>query len=182
MSLILITGTSTSGKSTIAKELSKRGYEAYDTEYNGISAWYNNKTGKRVAGFNEMPERTEAWLNQHEWNISIDWVKKMSQKAKDKPIFLCGGSHNNKEVQDLCDIILWLATNEATIRRRVHNPRDHDYGTKPHELALTLKWNKINEAEHRDQGSVIIDATQPIDIVVDEIIDKVAQLSRYETN
>lgn len=36
MSLVLITGISTSGKSSIAKELSRRGYEAYDTEHNGI--------------------------------------------------------------------------------------------------------------------------------------------------
>jgi nucleoside-triphosphatase THEP1 len=43
MSLILITGVSTSGKSTIAQELVKRGYESYDTEHNGISAWYNRE-------------------------------------------------------------------------------------------------------------------------------------------
>ena len=55
MSLTLITGTSTSGKSAVAKELVKRGYEAYDTEHNGISAWYNKKTNKRAAEFGEIP-------------------------------------------------------------------------------------------------------------------------------
>jgi adenylate kinase family enzyme len=69
MSLILITGSSTSGKSTIAKELVKRGYEAYDTEHNGVSGWHNKATGKWVAGFGEMPERTSTWFSQHEWVI-----------------------------------------------------------------------------------------------------------------
>lgn len=76
MPLILITGTSTSGKSAVAKELVKRGYEAYDMEHNGISAWYNKKTGKRAAEFGEMPVRSEAWLSKHEWRTSMDWLIK----------------------------------------------------------------------------------------------------------
>lgn len=70
--LILITGISTSGKSTIAKELVKRGYEAYDTEHNGISAWYNKETNERAAEFGQVPERTKEWMDQHEWRMSMD--------------------------------------------------------------------------------------------------------------
>src|SRR4051794_25666285 len=103
VSLILVAGTSTSGKSTVAKELTKRGYEAYDTEHNGISAWYNKKSGKRVAGFNEMPERTDAWLNQHHWLISSEWLNEIADKAKHKLIFLCGSGDNESKVRKLCD-------------------------------------------------------------------------------
>jgi shikimate kinase len=174
MSLILITGISTSGKSTIAKELTKRGYEAYDTEHNGISAWYNKQTGARAAGFNEMPERTEEWLSQHEWLISTDWVAEMSEKAKNKPIFLCGGSANEPEIRAKCQTVIWLETNKETIRKRVSNPRDHDYGTKPHELALAIEANKRKEAEYSSYGAIMVDATQPIGKVVDEILTKVS--------
>lgn len=173
MPLILITGISTAGKSTIAEELSKRGYEAYDTEHNGISAWYNKQTSKRVAGFNEMPERTESWLRQHEWLISLDWVKEKAVEAKDKPIFLCGGSANEPEVRALCDTVIWLKTDDETIRKRVNITRDHDYGTKPHELALAITGNKTKEAEYKEAGASLINAIQPLDKVVDDIIELV---------
>jgi len=55
VSLIFITGISTAGKSTIAKELSGLGYEAHDTEHNGTSVWFSRVTGGRAAEFNECP-------------------------------------------------------------------------------------------------------------------------------
>lgn len=71
MSLILITGISTSGKSSIATELIGRGYEAYDTEHNGISAWFNKETGERAAEFGHVADRTKEWMDRHEWRMSI---------------------------------------------------------------------------------------------------------------
>jgi shikimate kinase len=172
MPLIFITGTSTAGKSTIAKELSKRGYEAYDTEHIPSSGWHNKKTGKWAAGFGEMPERTDEWLGQHEWRISLDWVRETAEKAGYKPVFLCGGSANEPEIRQLCSKVVWLKTDEQTIKSRVNNPRDHDYGTRPHELAATIENNKQREAEYREAGAIIVDATQPIDKVVNEILTK----------
>ncbi len=174
MPLILITGTSTAGKSAIAKELTKQGYEAYDTEHDGISAWYNRETGERAAEFGEMPERTEEWLNLHEWLISIDWVDEIAEKAADKPIFLCGGSSNEAEVRAKCQKVIWLKTDEKTIRKRVLNPRDHDYGTKPHELAAAIEDNRKKEAEYQELGAIIVDATRSIEDVVSTIL-KVAE-------
>jgi adenylate kinase family enzyme len=100
MPLIFITGISTSGKSTIAAELSHRGYEAYDTEHNSMSAWLNKATGQRTAEFNEMPERTAAWLKQHEWRIDTERVEELAQKAHRNGaiIVICGGGVNEPEV------------------------------------------------------------------------------------
>lgn len=68
-----------------------KGHEAYDTEHNGISAWFNKKTGERTAEFGEVPERTKEWFDQHEWLISKDWVTEIAAEAKNKTVFLCGG-------------------------------------------------------------------------------------------
>ena len=173
MPLIFITGVSTAGKSTTAKELVNRGYEAYDAERHGMSAWYDKKTGKQAAGFNAIPQRTKEWYEQHEWRLSIDRVKELAKKAMDKPIFLCGTFSNNKEIIALCSIVVWLKTNEKTIRERVTKPRDHDWGNVPYELALTLANNKTSEAEYRKAGAIIIDATKPTDVVVDNILKAV---------
>lgn len=173
MSLIFITGISTSGKSTIAKDLSNQGYEAYDTEHNGRGAWYNKQTGERVAEFSEIPERTKEWLNKHEWLVSKDWVENIAEKAVNKTIFLCGGGANESEIVAMCQKVIWLKTDEETIRRRVRNPRDHDYGTKPHELTIIIRENKSKEAEYRELGSIMIDARQPIENVINQILEEI---------
>lgn len=172
MSLIFITGTSTAGKSTIAKELSKLGYEVYDTEHDGMSAWFNRRTGKRAAEFNEIPERTKEWLDQHEWLIDVKQVAQLAQKAQTSgiKIFLCGGSSNEAEIRTMCDQTIWLKTDEETIRKRVLNPRDHDYGTRPHELAKAINDNKHKEAEYRDYGATFVDGTRPIHEVIEAIL------------
>jgi shikimate kinase len=171
MPLILITGTSTSGKSSVAQELKAWGYEAYDTEHDGISAWHNKKTGEKIAEFGEIPERTPEWLSEHEWLMSLDWVNKISEKAKDMTIFLCGGAANEAEVRKVCQTVIWLKTDEATIRKRVNVARDHDYGTKPHELDQAIKESNYGNIAYPAMGATIIDATQPLDRVVDDILE-----------
>lgn len=170
MSLILVTGISTSGKSTMAVELTKRGYEAYDTEHNGIGAWFNKETGERVAEFGKVPSRTPEWMNQHHWLISADWVKQKSAEAKDKTVLLCGGSSDISQIIPMLDKIVWLKTDEETIRARVNNPRDHTYGTRPHELEKILKENLEQEQQYKDLGAVTVDARKPLNEVVDEVI------------
>ncbi|MFO0971157.1 MAG: hypothetical protein U0520_02285 [Candidatus Saccharimonadales bacterium] len=171
MPLILITGISTSGKSTMAVELTKRGYEAYDTEHNGIGAWFNKETGGRAAEFGKVPSRTAGWMNQHHWLISEDWVKQRATEAKDRAVFLCGGSSDVSNIVPLLDTIIWLKTDEATIRKRVNNPRDHTYGTKPHELEKILKENLEQEQQYKDLGAAMVDARKPLDEVVIEVME-----------
>lgn len=173
MPLVLITGISTSGKSSVAKELVKRGYEAHDTEHNGISAWFNKETGEKAAEFGQVADRTKEWMDQHEWRMSMDWVKQKLKESTDRQIFLCGGGANEPEVRELCDKVIWLKTDEATIRSRVNNPRDHTYGTQPHELERILEGNERKEAEYQGYGAIIVDARRPFEKVVDEILAKV---------
>lgn len=175
--LVLVTGISTSGKSTIAKELSKRGYEAHDLEHNGISAWHNKLTGVRAAEFGQVPEQSETWLNQHEWIIDINWVKQKAEESLSKTIFLCGGGSNESEISELCAKVIWLATDETTIRKRVVRPRDHTYGTQLHELELIITGNKEKEAEYRDLGAIIINARQSINDVADSILAECLELT-----
>lgn len=170
MTLVLINGISTAGKSSIARELIDRGYEAYDIERNGISAWYNIESGERAAEFGKVPERTKEWMDQHEFRMSIDWLNDTAEKAKTNLIFLCGAAANDKEVYKRCDIVFWLKTDEHTIRNRLSIPREHTFGTKPHELERILKGNIRKQKEYENAGAVIIDARRDLGAVIDEII------------
>lgn len=173
MSLIFVTGISTSGKSTMAVELSRRGFEAYDTEHNGVSAWFNKETGERVAEFGKVPSRTPEWMNLHHWLISEDWVKCKAAESKDKNVFLCGGTSDVTNILPMLDKIIWLKTDEETIISRVNNPRDHTYGTKAHELEKILNGNVKQEQQFRKLGATIVDARQALEQVVNEVIKSI---------
>lgn len=154
----------------MAKELSHRGYEAYDLEHNGISAWFHKENGTRDAEFGQVQDRSKEWDDVHEWIVSIDWVREIAKKAADKPIFLCGGGANEKDIIALCDKVIWLRTDEKTIRERVNIPRDHTYGTVPHELAAAIEGNKIKEAEYQENGAIMIDARQSKPDIVEQVL------------
>lgn len=168
--MIFITGISTSGKSTMVKELLKRGYEAHDLEHNGISAWFHKEKGTRDAEFGQVPDRSKEWAGVHEWRVSIDWVNDTAKKAADKPIFLCGGGANEKDIIAHCDKVIWLKTDEQTIRSRVNIPRDHTYGTVPHELAEAIEGNMRKEKEYKQIGAIMIDVRRPLNEVVEDVL------------
>lgn len=171
MALILINGISTSGKSSMAVELKKRGLISYDLEHLASSGWYNKQTNQKVAGFGQMPERSSAWLSQHEWRVSEEEIKQLAEQDKNQTVFICGGAANEDNIAALCDKIIWLKTDEATIRQRVTIPRDHDYGTKPHELDQIIKNNVVKEKQQREKGSIIIDARKPLNDVVESVLE-----------
>ena len=74
------------------------------------------------------------------------------------------------KILPLCDKVIWLKTDEKTIRERVNNPRDHTYGTRPYELEKAIKGNVIHEEEYKGLGVIMIDARQPLERVVNEVI------------
>lgn len=174
MPLILITGAPTSGKSTIAQALISRGYEAYDTEHNDSSAWFDKKTGAKVAAFNEPHDRSEAWYQNHEWLTSLDWVKDLAKQASHSPIFICGESANETDIRAFCQHVIWLKIDEQTIRKRVKHLRDHDYGSKPNELAYTINVSNHGNNTYPSTGAIVIDATQPLEHVINEILEVIA--------
>ena len=90
MSLIYITGNSGAGKSSIRKELQRRGYEAHDTDDDGITAWVHKATNKLAERPENESDRTKEWYDQHEWKMSRQKVEEFAASAKDKLIFLCG--------------------------------------------------------------------------------------------
>lgn len=154
----------------MVKELTRHGYEAHDLEHNGISAWFHKEKGTRDAEFAQVPDRSKEWADAHEWRVSMDWVNETAKKAIDKPIFLCGGGANEKDIIALCHKVVWLKTDEETIRKRVTIPRDHTYGTLPHELAEAIEANVRKEKEYEQIGAIMIDARRLLDEVVKDVL------------
>jgi guanylate kinase len=105
MSLIYITGPSGSGKSTVRNELVGRGYEAHDTDEDGISAWYNIQTHERVERPDEA-NRSSDWYEKHNYLMSAERVKALAERGKTNTIFLYGVPANDVDFVEYFDKIL----------------------------------------------------------------------------
>jgi dephospho-CoA kinase len=170
MALVFITGISGAGKSTVRDALKSRGYEAHDTDEDGITSWRHKETNEPTHRPTKLEDRTNDFYAQHDWKMSRERIELLAEQAKDKPVFLCGATSNNNEMRDLFDKVVCLTLDEATLKERLANRTTNDFGKSPDELANILSWHKSSEDEYRSSGAVMIDATRPIHAVVEDIL------------
>lgn len=169
MALIYITGPSGAGKSTVRNELINRGYEAHDTDEDGMSAWYDNQTLEPVE-FLKAKDRPAGWFEKHDFRLSTERVKELAAQAKSKLIFLCGIPANDNEFREYYGKIICLVIDEETMVRRVTERTTNNFGKSPDELELILYWHGKMLERYKEWGAVMVDASQPLHEVVDEII------------
>jgi hypothetical protein len=60
-----------------------------------------------------------------------------------------------------------LRIDDDTMRRRLRERTNNDFGKQPEELELMLRLNRSDE---KPAGAIDVDATQPLDDVVDELL------------
>jgi ribosomal protein S18 acetylase RimI-like enzyme len=171
MALIYITGISGSGKTTISKELQLRGYEAHNADGEGFNTWFENRTGKIAKGYDEDIVGTEEWDKNYTWKTIRKKVEELSQKAKDKTVYLCGVSGNENEVWDLFSKVIILVIDEKTLRHRIATRTTSIFGKQPHQLEAILGWHKTYPGDYPKRGAVVVDATKSLENVVDNIIE-----------
>ncbi len=169
MSFIYITGPSGAGKSTVRNELMKRGYEAHDTDEDGLSAWCDNQTLEPVE-FPKAEDRPAGWFEKHDFRLSGERVKQLAERAKTKTIFLCGIPANDKEFREYYDRIICLVIDEETMKQRVAERTTNNFGKSPDELELMLYWHGKMLERYKEWGAVMIDASRPLNEVVDAVI------------
>lgn len=176
MPLIYITGISGSGKSTVRQELLHRGFKAYGGAEDKIAAFYNNETGKKLGGWVEAKNRTPEWRLKYSWKIDRRTIQELKKEAESEPIFLCAITRNDiAELWDLFDHVFALTLDEETLKHRLATRINNDVGKNPHELATLLQWQQTAAEEYQKLGATLIDATRPLQEVVDEIVQNVTK-------
>lgn len=153
----LIEGISGTGKTTVCEELRRRGYHSIDSDE--VFGFYGDiKTG--------LPVEEEHQLN---WI----WDKKKVQETlgnKSETIFVCGGAMNQQEFMSYFKKVFTLYVDDKTLRDRLLSRTNNDFGKHPDDLARQLEWNKGTVAYAKQRGTILIDATKPVDVVTDEIL------------
>jgi uridine kinase len=169
MPLIYITGPSGAGKSTVRNELINRGYEAHDTDEDGMSAWYDNQTLEPVE-FLKAKDRPADWFEKHDFRLSAERVKELAVRAKSRFIFLCGIPANDKEFHEYYDKVICLVIDEETMKHRVGTRTTNGFEKSPDELKLMLYWHGKMLERYKEWGAVMVDATQPLEKVVADVV------------
>ncbi|WP_010280877.1 hypothetical protein [Bacillus timonensis] len=82
--------------------------------------------------------------------------------------FFCGGSRNFSKFIDLFDGVFVLEVDLDTLNQRLDERPEDEWGAKKIERELVLQLHQTKE--DIPKNGTIIDATAPIDHVVDEII------------
>jgi gluconate kinase len=154
----LVEGVSGSGKTSAAEELERRGFAVIHCDrtlaYHGTP-----DTGEPV-------EKTSHFT----WIWNVDKVRALASDRSDPVLFFCGGSRNHHRFLDVFDEVFVLEVDAETIEHRLSSRPGDEWGHRPSELALTLRMNETNEDV---PAGTVIDATQPLANVVDEILRRV---------
>ncbi len=169
MGLYYVTGTPGVGKSAVRAELQRRGYEAHETD--DLAAFYDIRTGQKTSSGQTAKERTPEWRKHHQWKIPPQTVAELARASAGNTVFLCGVVANDAEFWDLFTRVFCLYLPPSGLEQRLtQRPDAEAHGKNAHELANTLAWASYAKQQYTDLGAVIIDAAQPLDTVVDEIL------------
>jgi hypothetical protein len=165
----LIEGISGAGKTAVATELQRRGYQAIhgdrELAYRG-----DPETGLPVAPESGTP--TAVWVSEHHiWDL--EKVKAYIGNQDEAVTFFCGGSRNSSKFIDLLDGVFLLEVDFDTMNRRIDERvalDPTDFGGKPEERELITRLYATKE--NVPKNAIKIDATAPIARVVDDILSK----------
>jgi thymidylate kinase len=152
----LVEGVSCSGKTAVCHELDRRGHHAVN--------------GDRELAYQGDPETGEAIHSAvHEHHIwDLQRVRALVSDEREPVTFFCGGSRNFPKFIDLFNEVFILDVDLATLRARLDQRPDDEWGSKPAERELVLRLHRTKE--DIPARGIVIDATAPLEEVVDEIL------------
>ena len=151
----LVEGLSGAGKSSVYEELIRRGYKAISTD----RAWK----------YHADPDTGLPGGPIHHHNSMWDQQKAVSELESPEPevLFVCGSSRNRDRFLPYFTKIFNLRIDDDTMRRRLQERTNNEYGKQPEEVELMLRLNRSDE---KPAGAIDVDATQPLNQVVDELL------------
>jgi gluconate kinase len=151
----LVEGLSGAGKSSVYEELIRRGYKAISTD----RAWKVHADPE--TGLAGGPSHYDAAVWDHQ-----KAVKELESPEPDV-VFVCGSSRNRDRFLPYFTKVFNLRIDDDTMRRRLEERTNNDFGKQPAEVELMLRLNRSDE---KPAGAIDVDATQPLRQVVDELL------------
>jgi broad-specificity NMP kinase len=151
----LVAGLSGAGKSSVYEELIRRGYKAISTD----RAWaYHADPDTSLLG---GPISHDTWM----------WDRQKAVRELESPepevLFVCGSSRNRDHFLPYFTKVFNLRIDDDTMRRRLEERTDDDWPLGQEGVELMLELNRSDEGP---AGAIDLDATQPLNQVVEELL------------
>jgi AAA domain len=164
----LVTGQAGSGKSSVAAELRRRGFAAYDTDaMEGVTGFDYADTGL-PAGPGEIEHPID--FRRFSWNWRLDRLFELLESADD--VFICAITSNTVELAHLFDRVFVLVPDRETLAERLRTRTTNTFGKHPAEAEPVLAHNDVIAEEWRSRGGIAIDASRPLAAVVDDLVSR----------
>jgi broad-specificity NMP kinase len=165
---ILITGFPGTGKSSIARELKRRGHIAYDPEtMHSFMHLEDVQTGKHI----RMPEQPRrGWFDTvGSFNWDIPKVLTLLNSSGDD-VFICSLADNMNTILTEFDKVFVLTLDDFTLEQRLRH-RENDLSKIPEQLADILTLHKHFEESMAAKKAIVINVSSDIIAVTDHILD-----------
>jgi dephospho-CoA kinase len=151
MAKVLITGMSGTGKSTALDLLRRRGHTTADTDTDAFSRWVT------------LPDGSTDWI----WREQA--INDLLREHHDGHLFVAGCKTNQGQFYPQFDHIVLLSAPAEVILARIQARSTKPYGKRPEEQAAILDHLSTIEPLLRATATAEIDATSPIEQVVDQL-------------
>jgi hypothetical protein len=167
MSAVMITGCSGAGKTAIAAVLARRGLAAIDSDDDPFLARFVDRSGTVV----EEPAAPDlAWLSRHSWAWDPARLDELIRAAVPATLYVCGGAANELKLADRFTQMFLLEIDEPTMLARIDARQNNDWGRIGDTREYLRRFLPGYQARLRASGAIPIDARQPLDQVVAEIL------------
>lgn len=168
MKKIYITGVSGTGKTTVARELQKRGFYALSIdEVDNLCSWVNQQTGEKEGG--KDIDMSLDFVDKHDWVCDMENLNMLLSKDAEV-VFVAGMATNQDDFLHIFDKILLLQCSSETFCKRIENRVDNNFGKdKKVQQQIRERYKPYTE-KMLARGAVSINTEKPLDKVIEEVI------------
>lgn len=168
MGAYLIAGRSGTGKSTVCKELIRRGFTAFDSDtITGLASWVDTATGQKIN--TDYPGHDLVNKSKVTWDETI--LERLLVQPGD--VFICGSANNAFDFMPLFTQTFVLHIDPEEQRRRINNRTEHDYGKDPVVQDGIIEYQQQTVVDARARGAIIINSTPSVEIIVEDILTRI---------
>ncbi len=167
---ILLTGIAGTGKSTLAKALSERGFAAMDLhDVPDLFFWQDTRT-KEIIPY--TPGRSKAWFATVDRVCNIEMLKEMLDRY-DHDVIMAGSTsgNNQKKFFSLFDKIILLQCDPETIVHRMRTRTNKSgYGKSEAEQEDNVEWQKEYDPLLLSYGAIPVSTAGGLDETLERIL------------
>lgn len=149
MRRILVTGMSGTGKSSVLLELGRLGFRVVDTDEQGWTEWSDEAGG-------------------YVWQE--DRMKQLLAQTGGPSLYVSGTVSNQGRFYDRFDAVVLLSAPAEVLLSRIESRTTNPYGKTSEDRGLILRHLAEVEPLLRKTCSHEIDATQPLENIVEQLV------------